>query len=191
MSLSRSGIRKAEQKFALSELACLRAKYLGGYLVEHWAGEGFGRIFAVGRISKIAYNDWRLLIETDTSVCLYRPHCYDEPFATIDGDNILVHAGGDGICYTILPKHQSHANAVSVIQQERAMSTFARVVVVFLVTLFIGLVVSFLLAAPVKWLWNAAVAPVFGLGQVTWFQAWCLIFFWEVLFSRFSARTKN
>lgn len=48
-----------------------------------------------------------------------------------------------------------------------------------------------LLAFPVKWCWNGAVPDVFGLPQITWGEAWCLLFLSSLfLKSNFSSTAK-
>jgi len=56
--------------------------------------------------------------------------------------------------------------------------------VVGIISIFIlGLVlaIGLLIAFPVKWCWNYAVAPTFALPAITWGKAWCLIFLSQVL----------
>lgn len=52
-----------------------------------------------------------------------------------------------------------------------------------LVTILLAVLVSLLLAWPIVWLWNFAVAPVFvGISEITFWQAYCLSLLVSILF---------
>lgn len=36
--------------------------------------------------------------------------------------------------------------------------------------------IALLIAFPVKWCWNYTMPELFGLPQITWGKAWCLLF---------------
>ena len=48
--------------------------------------------------------------------------------------------------------------------------------VAFLFVLALCAGIGLLLAFPVKWCWNYAAAPTLALREITWGQAWCLMF---------------
>jgi len=47
-----------------------------------------------------------------------------------------------------------------------------------------------LFAFPVMWCWNYAVVSVFHLSQITWGQAWCLMFLFGVFLKSSLSVTK-
>ena len=54
-----------------------------------------------------------------------------------------------------------------------------------LVTILLGVLFSLLLAWPIVWLWNFAVAPTFeGVYEITFWQAYCLSLLVSILFRR-------
>jgi hypothetical protein len=54
-----------------------------------------------------------------------------------------------------------------------------------LVTIGLAVLVSLLLAWPIVWLWNFAVAPVFdNIHEITFWQAYCLSLLVSILFRR-------
>ena len=54
-----------------------------------------------------------------------------------------------------------------------------------LATILLAALLSLLLACPVVWLWNFAVAPIFdGVHEITLWQAYCLSLLVSILFRR-------
>lgn len=56
------------------------------------------------------------------------------------------------------------------------MKDLLAIVGIFTVALIIGVIVSFLLAFPVKWTWNYTMPYLFSLREINVFHAWCLVF---------------
>lgn len=52
------------------------------------------------------------------------------------------------------------------------ISVLASVVIGIFVIGFVSLFIAF----PIMWCWNAVMPAVWGLTQITWGQAWCLMF---------------
>jgi hypothetical protein len=91
-------------RFDLEDIACQRKAYIGGYLIEHAVGKAFDEIFAAGKITKIAFNDFRLNIETDSAVAFYHSFTTDgSKVVTSDGELIRIHSSTEGVCFTIVP----------------------------------------------------------------------------------------
>ena len=61
------------------------------------------------------------------------------------------------------------------------MDKVIAVVVSVLIVFFFLAGISLLVAFPVKWCWNYAVVPTFGLPLINWGKAWCLMFLALVL----------
>jgi hypothetical protein len=54
-----------------------------------------------------------------------------------------------------------------------------------LASILLGVLFSLLLAWPIVWLWNFAVAPVFdSIHEITFWQAYCLSLLVSILFRR-------
>lgn len=54
-----------------------------------------------------------------------------------------------------------------------------------LASILLGVLFSLLLAWPIVWLWNFAVAPIFdGVHEITFWQAYCLSLLVSILFRR-------
>ena len=63
---------------------------------------------------------------------------------------------------------------------------------VLAITVVIWLACSVIFCFPVMWLWNWIVPSVFGLGTITWTQAWGLTLLCSLLFKGGSSvHTKN
>lgn len=62
-------------------------------------------------------------------------------------------------------------------------------------TIVVGLALivflSFLLALPVMLLWDAVIPDIFGLGTITWFQAWGLSLLCGLLFKSHTTTKKD
>jgi hypothetical protein len=56
----------------------------------------------------------------------------------------------------------------------------------FLIILFLGLVLIFILPAILQWLWNMTIPQVFGLRPILFWQAFRLMIICGILFGRFS-----
>lgn len=53
------------------------------------------------------------------------------------------------------------------------------------------LVFSFIFALPVMWLWNWLLPTLFSLPEITWTQAWGLMFLCALLFKSSHVSTKS
>lgn len=62
----------------------------------------------------------------------------------------------------------------------------------YMITLIlVGMFASFILAFPVKWLWNWLFPTVLGLPEISAFQAWGLLFLLRLLFPQTTWKTET
>lgn len=61
----------------------------------------------------------------------------------------------------------------------------------FVITIALYLVLSFVFALPVKWLWNWLMPTLFNLPIITWIQSWGLSLLLSLLFSKVNVNNKQ
>ena len=61
-----------------------------------------------------------------------------------------------------------------ILNKEKAVDTFIKVVGVCVIAVMAAVLISFLLAWPLMWCWNYIMPDLFGFKTITWFQAWVI-----------------
>lgn len=61
-----------------------------------------------------------------------------------------------------------------------------QIVAVIVAGIILVLLIGFILALPVMWLWNWLMPVIFGLPVITWSQAWGLLILCSFLFKNFT-----
>ena len=64
-------------------------------------------------------------------------------------------------------------------------------VVVFLLAIGLGFLFSLVMALPAMWLWNWLMPAIFGLTEITFWQAWGLLFLCSLLFKSHSSSSSS
>lgn len=67
-------------------------------------------------------------------------------------------------------------------------SNFFETLGAFVAFLVLACVIGLILALPVMWLWNWLMPSIFGLGTITWIQAWGINILCNFLFKSSSAK---
>lgn len=66
-----------------------------------------------------------------------------------------------------------------------------KILVRFLVYVFITVIISSIMALPVMLLWDAVIPAIFKLPEITWLQAWFLALLCGFLFRSHNTATKE
>lgn len=70
------------------------------------------------------------------------------------------------------------------------METGIKVFAVALIAVVVGAVIGILTGLPVMWLWNYVMPDVFGVKEITFWQAWALAALASILFKPASGGSK-